>query len=75
MRASMEQVYGADHFQALWSAFVDGYKDAFGANGGRMSEADLKQIRAHTLIVHGAKDALVSKDHPPLLKEMIKFSE
>lgn len=75
MRASLEQVYGADEVQKLWSEFVDGFPDAFGENRARMSEKDLERIRAHTLIVHGAKDELVSKDHPPYLKKMIRFNE
>lgn len=70
----MEDVYG-DELPKLWSAFIDGYKDAFGANGGRMSEEDLKRIKAHTLILHGAKDQLVSKDHPPLMRKMIRSNE
>lgn len=71
----MEEVYGVDEFPKLWSAFVDGFKDGFGANGGRMSEEDLKRIEARTLIVHGGKDPLVSADHPPLMRKMIKFNE
>lgn len=75
MRESLEKVYGAEGLANLWSAFVDGYHDAFGLNGGRMSEDDLRRIRAQTLIMHGAKDPLVSKDHAPHMRKMIKFNE
>lgn len=74
MREPAEKVYG-DDFPRLWSDFVDGFKDAFGADGGRLSEEDLERIEARTLILHGAKDQLVSKDHPPLLRKLIKFNE
>lgn len=75
MRATMEAEYGVDEFPKLWSAFVDGFKDAFGANGARMSEQDVKRIDARTLIMHGAKDPLISPDHIPFMKKMIRFNE
>lgn len=75
MREPLEKVYGAEGVAELWSAFIDGFPDAFGENRGRMSEEDLKRIKAQTLILHGAKDPLVSKDHPPYLKKMIQFNE
>lgn len=74
MRAPAEGVFG-DDFPRIWSDCVDGFKDAFGANGGKMSEKDLKRIEARTLILHGAKDEMLSKDHPPLLIKCIKFNE
>lgn len=71
----MEDEYGADELQKLWSAFLDGFNDAFGANGAIMSEEEVKRIEARTLIMHGAKDPVLSADHPPIMRKMIKFNE
>lgn len=75
MREPLEQIYGADMVAELWAGFVDGFPNAFGPDGARMTDDDLKRIKAQVLIVHGGKDQLVSKDHPPFMQKMIANTE
>lgn len=73
MRAPMEAIYG-DSFPNLWSSWCEAYRKYYDA-GGDICKEDLNHIRAPTLIIHGAKDAMVAGEHVHFLHNNIKDSE
>ena len=54
-------MYGS-RFPDLWKEWCDAYRDIYN-KGGDICCAELKTISAPTLIVHGAKDAMVAGEH------------
>lgn len=74
MRAPMERIYGIDNFPALWSAWVDGLRNIYERNNGDICKDEVRQVKANTLIVHGAKDPMIDKCHPPFLLDAIESS-
>uniref|UniRef100_A0A182SDR6 AB hydrolase-1 domain-containing protein n=1 Tax=Anopheles maculatus TaxID=74869 RepID=A0A182SDR6_9DIPT len=75
MREPMEQVYGADHFPKLWSAWVDGLLRIYHERKGDICSGKLKHIKAPTLVVHGAKDPMIIPDHVPYLLNNISNTD
>lgn len=73
MRAPMEEVYGVEGFPVLWSAWCKAYRDYF-ERGGDICSEDVHKIGCPTLIIHGAKDAMVAPEHVDFLHEFIPFS-
>lgn len=71
----MENVYGAENFQQLWSDWIDGFKQLYEKNQGNICKEELPRIQAETLIVHGAKDPMIAPEHPPYLRKHIKNNE
>ncbi|XP_008211373.1 valacyclovir hydrolase [Nasonia vitripennis] len=74
MRAPLVAIYGEKYFQDVWSAWIDGMKRIYDNNGGDICKKDLVKIKCPTLIVHGAKDAMVLGEHPDHLKANIANS-
>ncbi|XP_015524239.1 valacyclovir hydrolase [Neodiprion lecontei] len=75
MRAPMIAVYGEGYFRSTWASWVDALSAIYEKNKGDICMNLLKQIQCPTLIVHGAKDVMVHKDHPTFLAENIKNSK
>lgn len=75
MRAPMEQMYGVEYFPLLWSEWIDGMKQIYEKNNGDICKNALADIKAKTLIVHGAKDPMILPEHVPFLMENIKTTE
>lgn len=72
MRKPMEDTYG-DSFPDMWLSWVNAYKSYY-ANGGDICSDLLKNISAPSLVIHGAKDAMVAGEHIDFLHENIKGS-
>lgn len=75
MREPMEKMYGAEYFQQLWSEWVDAMLKLYEKNNGNICKELLGDIKAATLIVHGAKDPMVSSEHIPFLRKSIPSHE
>lgn len=75
MREPMEQIYGVDNFQALWSNWVDAFIRLYKENNGDICQNELRQIQAETLIIHGTKDPMLAAEHIPYLRKHIKLNE
>lgn len=75
MREPMEKVYGVDYFQQLWSEWIDGVIRLYEKNNGDICKGLLADIKAKTLIVHGAKDPMVLAEHIPYLRKSIPTNE
>ncbi|KAL0102938.1 hypothetical protein PUN28_018323 [Cardiocondyla obscurior] len=75
MKASMIQVYGRDYFQKTWSDWVDGVVRLYEKQNGNLCKESLSKIKCPTLIIHGAKDAMVLPEHPTYLKQHIANSK
>ncbi|XP_071552999.1 valacyclovir hydrolase [Panulirus ornatus] len=75
MRAPLEATYGKEYFKTAWEGWVDGYADMYYKNDGDICKGDLAKIVCPTLIIHGAKDPLISMEHCYYLKENIKGSQ
>lgn len=73
MRAPMEEVYGVEGFPVLWSAWCNAYKSYF-ERGGEICSEDVHKISCPTLVIHGAKDAMVAPEHIDFLHEFIPFA-
>lgn len=71
MRASMEELYGTEHFRHLWSNYCDFYQDLLQKHQGEVCRSELPHIRCPTLIVHGGKDPLVPSHHAHYLLQHI----
>jgi len=72
MRKPMEDIYG-DSFPDMWSSWVNAYKSYYAAGGDICSDL-LKNISAPSLVIHGAKDAMVAEEHIDFLHTNIKGS-
>lgn len=71
----MEEMYGPEGFAQLWSDWIDGFQNTAKVQNGNICKNDLVQIRAKTLIVHGAKDPMIAAEHVPYLLKHIKQTE
>ncbi|XP_075529427.1 serine hydrolase BPHL-like isoform X2 [Dermacentor variabilis] len=71
MRASMEAMYGTEHFRQLWSRYCDFYQDLLHKNYGEVCRKELPLIRCPTLVVQGGKDPLVPMHHALYLLQHI----
>ncbi|KAL6268580.1 hypothetical protein P5V15_001714 [Pogonomyrmex californicus] len=75
MRTPMIQVYGEDYFQKTWSNWIDSVLRLYKTQNGDLCKQILSKIKCPTLIIHGAKDAMVLPEHPTYLKENITNSK
>lgn len=72
MRAPMEAIYG-DEFPVLWAAWCQAYRDIY-SRGGDICSERVHDISCPTLVIHGAKDAMVAPEHVDFLHETIPFA-
>jgi len=64
MRESLAAVYGGENeLQALNDRFTDGMVRLFKERAGDVCLGEVHQVRCPTLVVHGAKDAMVGPEH------------
>lgn len=70
----MIKAYGEDHFQKLWSDWIDAMVRIFNKRNGDLCKKELSKIKCPTLIIHGAKDAMVLSEHPIYLQQNITNS-
>jgi len=63
MRAPLVKLYGEQYFRDTWNAWVDGISALQHAENG-ICRAEAAQVRCPTLLLHGAKDAMVPEEHP-----------
>lgn len=75
MREPFIQAYGEEYFKKTWSLWVNAMEDICEQKQGNLCKEMLSDITCKTLIIHGAKDALVFKEHPDYLKNHIANSE
>ncbi|XP_012265443.2 valacyclovir hydrolase [Athalia rosae] len=75
MRAPMIDTYGEGYFRSTWAAWVDGMAAIFEKNDGNICKDLLPKVKCPTLIMHGAKDVMLWKDHPTYLEKNIKDSK
>lgn len=71
----MIQVYGEDYFRKTWSNWIDAKLRLYEKQNGNVCKEVLSKIKCPTLIIHGAKDALVFPEHPTYLKQNIANSK
>ncbi|XP_011262494.2 valacyclovir hydrolase isoform X1 [Camponotus floridanus] len=74
MRTPMIQVYGEDYFRKTWSDWIDAMLRLYKKQNGNLCKEILSKIKCPTLIIHGAKDAMVLPEHPTYLKQNIANS-
>ncbi|XP_032665988.1 valacyclovir hydrolase [Odontomachus brunneus] len=75
MRTPMIQAYGEDYFRKTWSDWVDATLRLYEKQNGNLCKQVLSKIKCPTLIVHGAKDAMVHAEHSQYLKQNIANSK
>ena len=75
MRIPMIQIYGEDYFQKMWSDWIDAVLRLYEKQNGDLCKQVLPKIKCPTLIIHGAKDAMVLPEHPTYLKQNITNSK
>lgn len=75
MRAPMISVYGEGYFRSTWASWVDAMVSIYEKNNGDICKNALPNIKCPTLIVHGAKDVMVHKNHPQFLADNIENSK
>lgn len=66
--------YGEKYFSETWAAWVDSCRTTLEENNGDICRGDLSKIKAPTLILHGARDALIPVEHGIYLNESIERS-
>lgn len=71
----MIQVYGEDYFRKTWSEWIDAMLRLYKKQNGDLCKQVLSKIKCPTLIIHGAKDAMVLPEHPTYLKQNIANSK
>jgi valacyclovir hydrolase len=71
MRAAMEPIYGREELQKMWNSFCDGMKAIMETKAGDVCLQALQEIRCPTLVMHGAKDPMVSAVHPKYFTRQI----
>ena len=71
----MEEMYGKDYFKNTWENWVDAMINFEKTSGGNICKDLLPAVVCPTLIIHGAKDAIVPGEHPEYLHNCIKTSK
>lgn len=71
MRAPMITTYGEEYFRKIWTDWVDSVLRIYEKQHGNLCKELLPKIKCPTLIVQGAKDAMVLPEHPIYLKDHI----
>ena len=72
MREPMEKMYGKEYFKSTWENWIDAMTGFYTENNGDICKSLLPVISCPTLIIHGAKDAMVPEEHAYYLQENIK---
>lgn len=72
MREPLEKLYGAEYFAKTWNEWVDIFVKLSKESDGDICSADLTNIVAKTLILHGAKDPMIAPEHIPFLMDKIR---
>ena len=75
IRKPKEELYGFEYFQRKYREDIEMAKKIYKETGGNICREYLKNIEAETLILHGEKDLMVSKEHVPYLLRNIKNSK
>ncbi|XP_037078418.1 valacyclovir hydrolase-like isoform X2 [Pollicipes pollicipes] len=70
MKAPMLELYGEGYFRSTWNAWVDGISALKNTENG-ICRREATQVRCPTLLVHGAKDAMVPAEHPEFFSKHI----
>ncbi|XP_043244411.1 valacyclovir hydrolase-like isoform X2 [Amphibalanus amphitrite] len=70
MKAPMIEMYGEEYFRTTWNAWIDGIS-AFKEIENGVCRKETREVRCPTLVVHGAKDAMVPPEHPEYFKQHI----
>lgn len=70
MLATLRPVYG-DQLQPMWSGFLDAMIAIAKSPEGDICRSQAKQLTCPVLIVHGAKDPLVRREHPEYFQSVI----
>lgn len=73
-RQPMVQLYGETYLSASIVAWVDSCRTALLDNAGDICRQALSKIAAPALVLHGARDGLISSEHSVYLHENIKGS-
>ncbi|XP_026666872.1 uncharacterized protein LOC108633103 [Ceratina calcarata] len=71
MRAPMIAIYGEEYFRKIWTGWVDSVLRIYEKQNGNLCKEMVPKIKCPTLIVQGAKDAMVLPEHPTYLKDSI----
>jgi len=74
MRRPMEEVYGVEGFPRLWAGWVAAYMH-YWQRGGDICSEEVHKVSCPTLVIHGAKDAMVAEEHVHFLHETIPFAQ
>ena len=81
----LAQVYGVEGFPRLWAEWVAAYLDYWARweaghpttlpRGGDICSEEVHKVSCPTLVIHGAKDAMVAEEHVHFLHETIPFAQ
>lgn len=74
LRKPKEELYGFEYLQRKYREDIEMARRIYRENNGDICRDLLKYITAETLILHGEKDLLVSKEHVPYLLKNISNS-
>lgn len=74
MKEPLVKLYGESGFQKLWNDWCDTLKNIHEKKGGDICKNKLQLIKCPTLILHGAKDPMIAKEHPLFLQKHIQNS-
>ena len=74
IRDSLLRIYG-NSSQELWSEWLDNYTAFLHRNDGDICKNYLSKIICPTLVIHGARDSLLSSIHPAYLRDHVIGSQ
>ncbi len=74
LKEIMAQFYSDELFQELWTKLLDIFAEIRAKYNGNICREKLSQIGCPTLILHGARDPMVSPSHAQYLKDGIAGS-
>lgn len=69
---ALDKIYGHDMVVKIWSDWIDNMRRILVENDGNICKDEVKMIKANTLMVNGANDALVAKCHTTHLLNTIQ---
>lgn len=75
MKKPLEVLYGKEGLTELWNNWMDAFFRFIDKPNGDICIFELQEIQCPTLIIHGAKDALVPTIHPEFIHQNIKKSK
>lgn len=74
-RESLAAVYGVESLRVMANAWSDMALEICRKRSGNICKDILDKIQCPTLIIHGAKDPVISTEHAPYLHKKIKNSQ